>query len=517
MITSKKLKKNIDYVYDISLDGTVVNALGMNVLSNTDGFNFQLPNKYRYTDDNPYIGKGLNRNVTEGKKYTGFEADVAEFNDLYMRKFMGLGIDEIVSSTINFSRKNYADYFPENQYPEDVKKVGNTIKSKKMQAYIQKFLDKGIRLLLQKNGVGFLDEYYAYIERIYNYEIPLRDIASKGKVKKNLSAYVEDCKTITKAGRPKSRQAWMELALKNNLKVDMGDTLYYVNTGTSKSHADVKKITHYYLTTNDVFGEDIRKDMRTVFEKEHKKYKKENPANNTITLDEFVEKFHPEVVKEDEIVLNAMLLPREVIDSNDDIYCKDGEEYNAPKYIDIFNKRIKGLLVCFKKDIRDKILITNPENRPVFMPSEMELCSGDPNKISDQDTYEALMTMEDKEIRFWAAHPEFDIPFLSECNMDWEEIHTEYKERMEREKELGIDNVRKIYEEVLNSLTLTDIEKIEEEGILPSKLEKIIDIDPVTGSFVSKEYPDIVIGGIGDIIDAVYYKNEINLDDSDIE
>lgn len=27
-------------VYDISLDGTVVNALGMSVLSNTDGFQF---------------------------------------------------------------------------------------------------------------------------------------------------------------------------------------------------------------------------------------------------------------------------------------------------------------------------------------------------------------------------------------------------------------------------------------------------------------------------------------------
>ncbi len=29
-------KKSV-YVYDISLDGTVVNALGMNVMSNTDG------------------------------------------------------------------------------------------------------------------------------------------------------------------------------------------------------------------------------------------------------------------------------------------------------------------------------------------------------------------------------------------------------------------------------------------------------------------------------------------------
>lgn len=31
-------------VYDISLDGTFVNALGMNVLHNTDGF--QLPNAF---------------------------------------------------------------------------------------------------------------------------------------------------------------------------------------------------------------------------------------------------------------------------------------------------------------------------------------------------------------------------------------------------------------------------------------------------------------------------------------
>ena len=38
-INVKKMEdsQNIGVVYDISLDGTVVNALGMNVLSNTDG------------------------------------------------------------------------------------------------------------------------------------------------------------------------------------------------------------------------------------------------------------------------------------------------------------------------------------------------------------------------------------------------------------------------------------------------------------------------------------------------
>lgn len=515
MLTSKKIKETISEVYDISLDGTVVNALGLNVISNTDGFNFKLPEKYRYNKENPYIGKGLNRNVVEGKEYTGFDADVAEFNDLFMRRFMGLGIDEVVDSTINFSRKNYCDYFPENPYPDDIKKVGNSIKSKKISTYIQKFLDKGLRLLLQKDGAGFLDEYYAHIERIYNYEIPLQDIATKGKVKKSISAYIDDCNTITKAGRPKSRQAWMELAIRDNIKVDMGDTLYYINTGKTKSQADVKKVTHYYVNTNTLMDGE-RKDMRTTYEKEYKQYKKENPSQGSITLDLFVQKFHPEAIKEDEIIMNAMLLPQELINSGEPIYCKDGEEYNVPKYISMFNKRITGLLVCFKKEIRDKILIDNPANRPVFTPNEVELCSGEPNKPSDQDTYEALMTMEDKEIKFWESHPEFDIPFLEECGMNWEDIHNEYTERIQREKDLGIDNVRKIYDDVLNNLTPSDIEAMEENGTLPTKLEKIITIDPVTGFFVSKEYPDIIIGNINDMIDAVFYRGVMN-NDSDIE
>ena len=39
MLNSKKMEdsQNIGVVYDISLDGTVVNALGMNVMRNNDG------------------------------------------------------------------------------------------------------------------------------------------------------------------------------------------------------------------------------------------------------------------------------------------------------------------------------------------------------------------------------------------------------------------------------------------------------------------------------------------------
>jgi hypothetical protein len=88
---------------------------------------------------------------------------------------------------------------------------------------------------------------------------------------------------------------------------------------------------------------------------------------------------------------------------------------------------------------------------------------------------------------------------------------------MQREKDLGIDSVRKVYEEVISNMTMDEIELLEDEGKLPSKLEKIIDIDPVTGNFVSKEYPDIVIGTVADMLDAVMWGNELGIDDSDIE
>lgn len=506
MLKTRQINECDDFVYDISLDGTVVNALGLNVMSNTDGFNFQLPDTYRYTEDNPYIGKGLNRNVKEGEKYTGLQADVAEFNDLYMRRFMGLGIDEVVESTINFSRKNYADYFPEKSYPEDVKKVGNTIKSKKMPEYIAKFLDKGIRLLLQKKGSEFLDEYYAYIEKIYNYAIPLKDIASKGKVKKTVADYKEDCNTLTKAGRPKSRQAHMELAIKEGIKVDMGDTLYYINIGKSKSQSDVKKVVHYYVTVDDLFGS-AKKDMRSTYEREFKKFKQENTPSVDYTLNDYVKQHHPEAVQEEEIILNAVLLPNDVIDSDEDVFCEDNMEYNVPKYIDQFNKRITALLVCFPKIIRDRILITNPADRPIFTEEEMKLSSGEPNKPSDQDTYEELMTMEDKEIRFWMAHPEFEIPFVKECDIDWEETKNEYLTRMEREKELGINTIREKYAEIVGKLTMTEFEAFENDGKLPASLTKIISVDPATGHFVAKQFPDVVIGTVNDFLDSVIYKD----------
>lgn len=466
---------------------------------------------YRYKKNNPYIGLGLSRETKIGKEYTGFEADVAEFNDMYMKDFhyspyavnkMGLGIDEVVTSTINFSRKNYADYFPDNPYPDDVKLVGNTIKSKKMPEYIAKFLAIGIRLLLQGKGQAFLDEYYNYIGKIYNYKIPLRDIATKGKIKKSIEEYKKDIQEITKAGRPKSRQAWYELAIKYNLIVDNGDTVYYVNTGKSKSHSDVKKITHYFYIDENNDRVEFTKDI----DKKYKAYKAtivDKDSDKCLAKQDWIKQEYPNYFTEDEIIFNCVPVPNDIINSERDEFCSEdnGIEYNVAKYIDMFNKRITPLLVCFSREIRDKILIENPEDRQYFTEQECELTSGEPNKASDQDTYEQLMTMEDKEIKFWSKY-DLVPPFLKECRMgDWETIKQDYFDRMAKEKELGVDKEREAYSEALNKLTKEEIDKFIDEGEMPASILKIVDIDPKSNDFVSKTYSDAVIGSINDIID----------------
>jgi hypothetical protein len=386
-----------------------------------------------------------------------------------------------------------------------------------MPEYIEKFLDKGIRLLLQNNGKAFLDEYYDYIDKIYSYRIPLKEIASRGKVKKSLTEYVADCQTLTKAGRPKSRQAWMELALKDGLHVDLGETLYYINTGKSKSQADVKKIKHYYISQNDLFGSG-KVDCKNELTRKWKEWKSTIKNNEEpLSFDEYVEKFHKEVEVEDEIILNCKLLPREIVESEDNFLCREGEEYNVPKYIDMFNKRITPLLVCFSKDIRGKILINNPLERPVFTDEDSVLVSGEPNKQGDQDTYEQLMTMEDKEIRFWTKY-DLVPPFLEECNMGkWENIVKDYQERMEREKELGIDKEKEALAKVIDSLSNSEIEAFIDDGEVPAAILKVAVLNPETFNLMSKNYPDIEIGKLTDILEAAEREEEVGEIETPIE
>lgn len=522
--------KTDKYVYDISLDGTVVNALGLNILSNTDGFNFQMPSVFRYTKEYPYISKGLGRNYPKGEAFTEVEGDVAEFEDLYMNEYyasginkMGLGIDEFVPKSINFSRKNYSDLLDEET--GEIKLVGNTIKSKKMPIYIEKFLDKGIRLLLNNQGKEFLELYYDYIEKIYNMQIPLKDIASVGKVKTSIETYKENCKTLTKGGTKKSRQAWYELVIKHNLDVHMGDVIYYINTGEKKGDSDVQRVTHYFYRDNNgkkvdyVLNEDgtptldkkgnrisLTKSIEKEYTKTFKGWKKKSKDDRKPTKLEFGRNLYPNLQEEDEILFNCVLLPNKIIDDEDEHFCDEDLEYNRDKYIDMFNKKIKPLLVCFDSSIRyrtnekgdlvNNILITNPLDRRTFTEEECQLVSGQPYNTTDQDTYQQLMSMDDKEISFWKRVNKTPL-FEKECRMDWTSIEKEYDERMTIKQQEGIAEEVDKFQKYINTLTVNDIQNF--EGF-PKEINELIYDKHNNGIFYSQKY-DVEIGRLSDITD----------------
>lgn len=507
-VNVRKIEDNaISYVYDISLDGTVVNALGMNVISNTDGFNFQMPETFRYTDENPYISTGGGRNSIKGKAYTKVEADVAEFEDLYLNEAhngginkMGLGIDEYCDATINFSRKNYADLMPSGK----TKKVGNTIKSRKMSGYLEKFIDDGINMLLHGNGAKFLESYYDYIDKIYNYQIPIKDIASKGKIKKTIEEYKKDCNTLTKAGNKKSRQAWYELVIRDGLKVNVSDTIYYINTGSKKGHSDVKKVVHQFIIKD---GEEVEltTSLKTeLFKAEMEKYGVTKLKEYTNAQKKEILKKHV-VKEEDEIILNCQIVPNNIVDSEDDILCSDvdGLEYNSEKYIDQFNKRIMPLLVCFSPDIRSKIIITNPKDRQYFTEEESKLVSGYPNKEGDQDTYEALMTPEKKEIDFWLKVGEVP-PFVKECEQDWNELVAKRKEEKKAEEGALFKQENDKYLQALNELTNDEIKAFEEDGEIPASISEIMTLDTNMRLYF-KKIPSMTPSTGGLIFDDISY------------
>ena len=307
------------------------------LVMDTDGVNFETPED---RIDYKYIGKGLNGLVKEGEEYVGAEADVAEYNDLFMRNEMGLDIDGVWPATINVARKNYALLTDKGK----VKLTGNSIKSKKLQTYVAEFLDKGLRMLLDGKGSEFLDFYYEYVNKIYYKEIPLSKIANKARVKQSLEDYKVHITKTTKSGSMMSRQAHMELLLQSNKSPGLGDTIFYVNNGEKKSHGDVQK-------------------------------------------------------KKDSLVLNCYMIDEKEIEMNPDLL----GEYNVPRYLAAFNKRIEPLLVVYSPEIREDILIEDPKDQPIFTKSQTELVRGYPIKEGQQDTLDEVLTLSDTEISFWQS------------------------------------------------------------------------------------------------------------------
>lgn len=445
------------------------------LVGDTDGFNFAFPGDI---DSIKYTAKGSHWKTIDNanKELTGLDAVLAEFNENYMEGRMGLDIDDICNSTINFSRKNYA-----NDISGKVKLVGNSIKSKKMPVYIEDFLAKGIRLLLDGKGYEFIQYYNEYVDKIYNYQIPLVKIASKSKVRSSMEDYKHKATQKNKAGNPMPKQAHMELALKENLQLNLGDVIYYVNTGKSKSVGDLKSIKNKEngSVTLEINCKLINTEM---VERDNELIKELEVLKKTLTEDITEEKKNSINKRISEI--DASLVT---------------DEYNAAKYLTAFNKKVKPLIVCFSKEIRKDILldvikeknketkttIEKLKERQFFTQAQCELVSGQPEEEDDQDRYfEDLMLMEDKEIKFWSKVG------MTPNNMDeeeWINLKKDYEIRMENARIEGIQNEKDKLDEIFKRLEISDLLDVEKKGILPIKVLTIVSMNDV-GDLVSRKW-----------------------------
>ena len=360
------------------------------LLAVTDGINFQIPDTttIRVTDDGVFYDQpeGLIEEMWKYDDKVGVDALIEKYNDEEMRTpYMSLDNDGESISCLNLSRINYATLTWEKdkksgEMKEKLKLTGNTIKSKTMPEYIQDFIDEGLDLILHGKGKEFVEYYYSYAEDIFYKQIPLKKIASKSKIKTTLEKYMKRGKD--KNGREKGMQAHMELLLaernriaeelfekhkdefelkkniekytvKDKLKLvanympkepELDSTVYYVNTGYVKSHGDSKMI----------------KDKETGGER-----------------------FASTMISADDLTDNPDMKG----------------EYNVPKYLDAFNKRVESILVGFDPEIRDKILVKINKNGDLikgeFTSKQLEM------RNFDLDSFDEAMHLEPKEVDFW--------------------------------------------------------------------------------------------------------------------
>jgi DNA polymerase elongation subunit (family B) len=280
-------------------------------------------------------------------------------------------------SCITVGRKNYANL----EFNGNIKLVGNTIKSKSLPEYIEEFLNKALTMLLKGQGKEFIEYYYAYIADIYNKEIPLKKIASKKKVKLLPEDYKNRGKT--KNGREKGKQVHMELVIKNDMNVNLGDTIYYINNGKKKGDSD--------------------------------------SGINKETTD-----FNSYIIENKELEMNPE---------------KKGD-YNVPKYLYAFNTKIESLFVCFNEYVAENLLVDNPQDREYFTDADCELKSWTydeyPFEKDDLDPIDELFIMDDREVDFWnkvCMNPhdifdQFKVNDNKQLNIRYIEKFLEYKTKL---------------------------------------------------------------------------------------
>jgi len=295
-------------------------------------------------------------------------------------------------------------------------------------------LDKGIKMLLEGNGQSFVEWYYQYLEVIFNQQIPLMKIAQRAKVKLSIDDYKKRSKEKTKAGNEMSRMAHMELAIRDEIAVSLGDVIFYVNNGVKASHGDVQKVNKpkkgwsqeqldIFFKTNEDRKEKVKFLQKNGWEQSwgDDNWVRSNATNKEANTGIPTEQAYQIAISDmvgSVVQLNCYRLNQSELESNPDML----GDYNVPRAIVTFNKRIEPLLIVFGEEVRNNLIVDKPEDRGVFTKEQCKLINGVPFEPADQDSIEDLLTITEQEKVYWdkrGINPEYIYELAEE---GWEEM-----------------------------------------------------------------------------------------------
>ena len=372
------------------------------LLAVTDGINFKIPIKTKFHFGLDGVVTILDEEIPveeawmfAGKKklLTGVAALIQKFNAEEMKPpYMSVDNDGEFLSCLNLARINYATLSlsknkKTQEMEEKIKLTGNSIKSKIMPEYIDDFLDKGLSMILHGQGVEFVNHYNSYVEEIFYGRIPLKKIASKSRVKCSLKQYVN--RGLNKNGKPKGKQAHMELLLDKRMKIanelfeKHKDGIIFPKIGEITDEKKMQLVADYMPP---------EPEMDSVVYIVNIAEKKGASSSGRDANNEF----------------NAMIITNEELEKNPDMLGR----YNALKYLEGFNKKVMSLLVGFDPEIRKRIvncvkqepIMLNGKKTKVkrsFLDPYLPLTEELELKSFDLDSLEGAMVLEEKEADFW--------------------------------------------------------------------------------------------------------------------
>jgi hypothetical protein len=204
----------------------------------------------------------------------------------------------------------------------------------------------------------------------------------------------------------------MELAIKEGLNVNLGDVIFYVNNGSKASHGDVQKVNKpkkgwsedqiSLFFSNNEKSDYKNKEQYLLSNGWEKSWSEDNwvrsdaknkEANTGIPTDVAYRAASSDSV----VQLNCYRIDPSDLENNPTMK----GQYNIQRAIATFNKRVEPLLVVFKQEVRNGLLVKNPEDRPFFTKDQCELINGQPFDEGDQDKLEDVMEISDEEMLFW--------------------------------------------------------------------------------------------------------------------